>query len=388
MSRAAQTEPHTKELATFTPARLPYHPQIETAFGITKAAWKTLTDVLYRNATTPDSVVLVLSYCKARNLDPMKKPVHIVPIWDKDAKCLVDTVWPGIGELRTTAFRTGQYAGRDEADFGETLVMETGPNAEIEYPEWCRVTLYRMVQGQRIAFVGPKVYWRETYATNRRDSDLPNETWGTRPFGQLEKCAEAAALRATFPEEIGSGDYIPEEVEHGRTSPEAPDKAASAQAAIEALKPAPTTPETTTQQGPSKGNQRQTTKPQEGQAAAPAGKPDGGDPANHETEADAGDGQGQDEPQQPELSHIDGETPESQLTQGTDAEQPQAPTPGVQAAAAHNPTARRTKPPKGTGHADATPPQSFFDQQEQQAKQPQNTKPAPTRPWHTGGGAR
>lgn len=179
------------------------------------------------------------------------------------------------------------------------------------------------------------------------------------------------------------------------------DKAASAQAAIEALKPAPTAPESPTQPGASNGKgwsgastvHGPNTKPQEGQAAAPAGKPDGGDPANHDTEADAGDGQGQDEPRCKDCNETkdrcecpgEFETPndESQLTQGTDAETSQAPTPGVQAAAAHNPTARRSKPPKGTGHADATPPQSFFDQQEQQAQQPQNVKPpAPARPWH------
>lgn len=178
---------NTTDLASFSPPRLPYHPMIEERFGVDRAGWKTLTDILYRNASSPDSVVLVLAYCQARKFDPMKRPVHIVPIWDKERKCMVDTVWPGIGELRTTAFRTGQYAGRDEAEFGDTLEMPFG-DGRLRYPEWCRVTLYRMVHGQRIAFTGPNVYWLETYATARRDSDIPNEMWATRPFGQLEKC--------------------------------------------------------------------------------------------------------------------------------------------------------------------------------------------------------
>src|SRR5256885_16005138 len=36
------------------------------------------------------------------------------------------------------------------------------------------------------------------------DTDVPNEMWSNRPVGQLEKCAEAGALRRAFPEEIGN----------------------------------------------------------------------------------------------------------------------------------------------------------------------------------------
>jgi hypothetical protein len=71
-----------------------------------------------------------------------------------------------------------------------------------------------MVRDQKVLFAGPKVYWEETYAVKKHDDDTPNEMWATRPRGQLDKCAEAAALRTAFPEEIGS-DYIPEEVQHG-----------------------------------------------------------------------------------------------------------------------------------------------------------------------------
>ena len=34
---------------------------------------------------------------------------------------MIETVWPGISELRTTAFRTGQYAGMPAPDFGPTI---------------------------------------------------------------------------------------------------------------------------------------------------------------------------------------------------------------------------------------------------------------------------
>ena len=57
--------------------------------------------------------------------------------------------------------------------------------------------------GKERSFVGPKVYWLEAYA-KWADTDEPNEMWSNRPVGQLEKCAEAGALRRAFPEEIGN----------------------------------------------------------------------------------------------------------------------------------------------------------------------------------------
>lgn len=198
---------------TIAGPRLPYHPAVEERFGVDKSAWTALVDAIFPTATTAESVILALSYCKARRLDPFKRVVHIVPIWSKAEGKMVDTVWPGIGELRTTAFRTGQYVGKDEAIFGPLITKDLG-GVQVTFPEWCQVTVYRLVNGVRAPWVGPKVFWLETYATSARNSDSPNEMWRNRVFGQIEKCAEAAALRTAFPEELG-GDLIPEEVERG-----------------------------------------------------------------------------------------------------------------------------------------------------------------------------
>ena len=73
----------------------------------------------------------------------------------------------------------------------------------LQFPEWCRVTITRELNGKERSFVGPKVYWLEAYA-KRADTEVPNEMWANRPVGQLEKCAEAGALRRAFPEEIGN----------------------------------------------------------------------------------------------------------------------------------------------------------------------------------------
>ena len=220
----ATETPQGGEVAVFRPPRLPYHPQIEERFGVDKAGWNALVNAVYPSAQSVDSVCMALAYCKSRQLDPFKRPVHIVPMWDSRRQGYVDTVWPGIAELRTTAARTGEYAGCDEVVFGpdrehtfKGRIKNRGSWQDAEktvvFPEWCQLTVYRIIAGQRCAFVGPKVYWTETYATVGK-SELPNEMWEKRPRGQLEKCGEAGSLRRAFPEELGNV-YAAEEM-HGQ----------------------------------------------------------------------------------------------------------------------------------------------------------------------------
>lgn len=215
MHETVADEPTIKgEVAIFQPARLPYHPAIEDRFGVDKGQWKVLVEAIFPAAKSVDAIVMALTYCKSRNLDPFKRPVHIVPMWDSARGGYVETVWPGISELRTTASRTKGYAGCDEAEFGPEKTVEIEGRVKrngnwettkikMVFPDWCRLTVYRMVDGQKCKFVGPKVKWLETYATQGA-SDLPNKMWEERPEGQLEKCAEAGALRRAFPEELGN----------------------------------------------------------------------------------------------------------------------------------------------------------------------------------------
>lgn len=208
------------DVATMVRARLPWHPRFEEEFkelGVTKGSWRTLVEAIWPSAKSAESVQMALSYCKARSLDPFKRPVHIVPVWSSDLNRLVETVWPGISELRTTAARTKAYAGMLPCEFGPTLKRtvknKEGKELEIEFPEWAMVTVRKSLGTFGIVdFPGPKVFWLETYATEKRDSEWPNSMWRKRPVGQLEKCAEAASLRRAFPEEIGN-EYSAEEME-------------------------------------------------------------------------------------------------------------------------------------------------------------------------------
>jgi phage recombination protein Bet len=205
--------------------RLPYVEGLD-AFGIDNVGWKVLTDTVFPAAKSLDAVIMALTYCRRRNLDPFKRVVHIVPMWSSEKRAMVETVWPAIAELRTTAFRTGQYAGCDEAEFGDeveetfedTFQPREGSRGRAEtrtetvvFPEWCRITTYRILHGQRCKFVGPKVSWLEAYG-RWKNTAVPNDMWCKRPIGQLEKCAEAASLRRAFPEEIGN-ELTAEEME-------------------------------------------------------------------------------------------------------------------------------------------------------------------------------
>lgn len=213
-----------RQVASFQPPRLPWDDRIAEKFGeigVSKETWKALVEAVYPEATSVDSVILALSYCRGRKLDPFKRVIHIVPIWDANKRKMVDTIWPGIAEHRTTASRTKQFAGCDPAVFGEmverSFIGDVKRGQEwkeitvtMAFPEWCSITVYRMVDKQRIAIAGPRVYWEETYARQGRAA-VPNSMWQQRPRGQLEKCAEAAALRRAFPEELGN-EYTSDEM--------------------------------------------------------------------------------------------------------------------------------------------------------------------------------
>lgn len=174
-----------------------------------------------------ESIKMVIGYCQASGLDPMQKPVHIVPMSVKvkvpvQGKAGVfkdeyqerDVIMPGIGLYRVQAARSGEYGGISEPEFGpekefkfeEEVWTGSGENrsaskkaASIMYPEWCRVTVKRIVGDRLVEFTAVE-YWLENYATQSRYTTAPNAMWKKRPRGQIVKCTEAQALRKAFPE--------------------------------------------------------------------------------------------------------------------------------------------------------------------------------------------
>jgi phage recombination protein Bet len=178
--------------------------------GISEAAWRTLKNSLYPGAAN-DSILMVIDYCKARKLDPMKKPCHIVPMNVKDAKTgeygWRDVVMPGVYELRTTAMRTGLYLGHSTPEYGVEIEFKG-----LKVPEWCQQTFYRWhaESKTRIEFTVRTLFAECCGLTNQGQ---PNKRWNAAPVQMMTKCNEAAGLREAFPDEVG-GEHAAEESDY------------------------------------------------------------------------------------------------------------------------------------------------------------------------------
>ena len=138
----------------------------------TTNTFKVLKETLYPNATD-DEVEMVLRYCQARKLDPMLKPVHLVPMnfntgkKGPDGKDIYDkknVIMPGIGLYRIDASRSGQYAGMSEPQFGEE-VTETIGKTKVTYPKWCKIIVKKILANGSIGEFPAVEYWKENYAT-------------------------------------------------------------------------------------------------------------------------------------------------------------------------------------------------------------------------------
>ena len=194
-------------------------------FGGTDSSWRVLCD-LYPAAETPEVVMAVVEYCSVRKLDPFKRPVHIIPMYNRRLKRKVQVVLQGINEVEITASRTGKWAGMDppkwgptvERTFRGTIENDDGSSRNVEvkmrYPESCSVTVYRLLGNERVAFT-EQLFRDEAYATSAFRSEVPNDRWQKAPRQMLHKCTKAAVLRAAFPEE-GVG-VTAEEMEDGVT---------------------------------------------------------------------------------------------------------------------------------------------------------------------------
>lgn len=162
---------------------------------------KTLKASLYPEASD-NIVTLLLSYCAYQDLDPMQKPFEVMKLnkfnkqkgtWESN-----EVLVPTISQYRTRASRTGAYAGISEPDFGP-MITETLGEETVTYPEWCRVTIHKMVQDVICHFTALE-YWQENYSRKSKKNATPNDMWLKRPRAQLAKCAESQALRRAFPE--------------------------------------------------------------------------------------------------------------------------------------------------------------------------------------------
>jgi phage recombination protein Bet len=133
---------------------------------------------------------LFLYDCQRRGVHPLDRLLHFTLRGGKYVPIV------SIDLMRSRAAETCEYAGNDDAEF-EGIAKTDSFSA--------RVTVYRLVQGQRCAF-SATARWSEYCPPSGQDT-----MWKKMPHTMLAKVAESLALRKGFPQQIG-GLYSGEEM--------------------------------------------------------------------------------------------------------------------------------------------------------------------------------
>jgi phage recombination protein Bet len=157
--------------------------------------WESKIDLIRRTVAagaTADELELFFHQARRAGLDPLARQIYYVK---RKGKGVIQV---GIDGLRLIADRTGKYAGSDDAVFEG--------QSERGFPKSAKVTVYKMVQGQRCPF-SATARWDEYYP-----GDDQGFQWRKMPHAMLAKCSEALALRKAFPADM-SGLYIHEEMD-------------------------------------------------------------------------------------------------------------------------------------------------------------------------------
>lgn len=149
---------------------------------------------------TNDELELFLHVARRSGLDPFARQIYFIKRSDGE-NGKRGTIQTGIDGYRSIAERSGNYAGSDDPIYeGEHKVR--GKTA----PLIAKVVVYKIVQGQRVAFTG-QARWDEFYPGEKLGFK-----WHQMPYHMLAKCAEAVALRKAFPQQL-AGLYVHEEME-------------------------------------------------------------------------------------------------------------------------------------------------------------------------------
>lgn len=138
---------------------------------------------------TDNEFEFFISVARARGLDPILNQIHAVVRGTGDKAKM--TIQVAIDGFRLIAARTGDFAGIDAPKF--KYDAEGNPTR-------CQITVYRMVQGQRCAFVA-EAKWCEFVPEGNQAF-----MWQKMKEVMLAKVTEAQALRKAFPADL-SGLY-------------------------------------------------------------------------------------------------------------------------------------------------------------------------------------
>ncbi len=178
----------TQELITVDQAR-------SLAPVVTNEQLDLITRTVAKDAT-PAELQLYLYDCARHGVHPLDKLLHFTKRSGKY------TPITSIDLLRSRASDSGDLGGIDDADY-------SGAPMTADFS--ARVTVYRIVQGQRCPF-SATARW-----TEYKPGDGQDHMWRKMPHLMLAKCAEALALRKAFPRQL-AGLYAKEEMDQAENS--------------------------------------------------------------------------------------------------------------------------------------------------------------------------
>jgi phage recombination protein Bet len=191
------------------------HPELAPApttlfYGYTQQQVDLVKRTLMPRGATDDELALFLSTANRMGLDPFANQIRAIrrKEYNADTKQYTEkiSIEPGIDGFRLVAARTRELEGRlgpywcgPDGKWVDAWLRDDPPAA-------AKVGILR--RGYREPLVAV-AHWRE-YRQTKRDGAVTS-MWSQRPAGQLAKCAEALALRAAFPHELG-GVYTSDEM--------------------------------------------------------------------------------------------------------------------------------------------------------------------------------
>jgi phage recombination protein Bet len=157
---------------------------------------------------TDDELELFIHACKRTGLDPFMRQIFAVKRWDSSTKREIMTIQTGIDGYRLIADRTGKYAPGRDTEFGYDTEGKL---------RWAKAYIKKMTPDGQWHEISAIAFWEEYVQMTKEGK--PTLFWIKKGHIMLSKCAEALALRKTFPAEL-SGIYTKEEMAQELSPPE------------------------------------------------------------------------------------------------------------------------------------------------------------------------